>query len=64
MDGSQLVINFHFLYTNYDSIEAEDKLYSVVTMSLSFGSILIGIFLGSRYCNKCGWPGVPKDGDE
>ena len=54
----QLALNFHFVYTNYDSIDSDDRIYSVVTMSLSLGSILAGILLGSKYCNKCGWPGV------
>ena len=54
----QLALNFHLLYTNYNMIDSVDRIYSIVSMSLSLGSILTGIFLGSKYCNKCGWPGV------
>ena len=54
----QLVINFLFLYTNYNLIDSVDRVYSIASMCLSFGSIFTGVFLGSKYCNKCGWPGV------
>ena len=54
----QLALNVFFLYYNNNLMDKHDLIYSIATMTLSAGSILTGIFMGARYCNKCGWPGV------